>query len=149
MKEDNCLKLQIGVFMVLPVLYLIYLKMTSMYAGMALTEFFAQNSLEGLNILRSFSGVYSGYAIYQYRKDMIHKENFIAYLIVGVAQIFMMNTIGIVMMLYTICYFTGISRIKQNLIQYPWKGSYKALAAAIFVLAISLVFLAIRVKTII
>ncbi len=147
--EKNFLNLQVVVFLVLPVLYLVYLQMTNMVTGVGIKGIYAQNPLEGLNLLMNASNVYSAYVIYHYRKNQYIKGNFLAYIVVGIAQIFMMNAVGILMMLYSICYFTGLSGIKKCFAEYPWGKNYKIIFSAGLVFVISLILLAVRIKSII
>jgi hypothetical protein len=146
MKEENFLTMQVVVFAALPVLYFIYLQMTGMTMGIGIKEIFLKNPYESLNLLVNFSGVYSAYTIYHYKKDPQGKENFLAYLLVGLAQVCMANTLGIVLMLYSICYFTGLTKIKRCFTQYAWERNYKALFSAVLVLIIAIVLLVIRIR---
>lgn len=147
LKDDRTfLSLLIAIFVLLPVLYLCYLRLLSGIAHVKISEMLFNDANLCLNLVTYFSCIYSGFAIYQMRGDLQCRENMIGFYCVLVAQILSQMPITLMLMFIYVFHFIGFRKIFSEYQKTVWKKSYKALFPAIGVFIVSLIVLFVRIK---
>ena len=149
LKDENIfLSVVMICFLILPVLYIVYLELTSLFTNISFSQLLNNDVNASLNLISNFSAVYSAYVIYNIKKNKEIKENMIAFYLVLLGQIFQIYTITIVIMFTYIYKFVGIKQIISSIKELQWGKSYKALFSSIAVCLISLFVMIIRIKLI-
>lgn len=149
LKDENIfLSVIMGGFLILPVLYIVYLELTSLFTHVSFSQILNNDVNASLNLISNFSAVYSAYTIYNINKNRYIKENMIAFYLVLLGQVFQMYTITIVIMFIYVYKFIGIKQIISSIKELQWGKSYKALFSSIVVCLISLSVMIIRIKLI-
>lgn len=144
--ENGFLSVIVTVFLMLPILYVIYLELTSTYTNITILEMLSNDVNADLNLISNFSALYSAYAIHNIKKNIFIKENKLAFYIILLGQMLQMYTITIVIMLFYVYKFVGIKQIRREIKELQWGKSYKALFFSIVVCLISLFVMIIRIK---
>lgn len=149
LKDENIfLSVVMGSFLILPVLYIVYLELTSLFTHVSFSQILNNDVNASLNLICNFSAVYSAYTIYNIKKNRYIKENMIAFYLVLLGQVLQMYTITIVVMFIYVYKFIGIKQIISSIKELQWGKSYKALFPSIVVCFISLSVMIIRIKLI-
>lgn len=149
LKDENIfLSVIMGYFLILPVLYIVYLELTSLFTNVSFSQLLNNDVNASLNLVSNFSAVYSAYVIYNIKKNKDIKENMIAFYLVLLGQVFQIYTITIVIMFTYIYKFVGIKQIISSIKEPQWGKSYKALFSSVAVCLISLFVMIIRIKLI-
>lgn len=149
LKDENIfLSVIMGYFLILPVLYIVYLELTSLFTNVSFSQLLNNDVNASLNLVFNFSAVYSAYVIYNIKKNRDRKENMISFYLVLLGQVFQMYTMTIVIMFTYVYKFVGIKQIISSIRELQWGKSYKALFSSVAVCLISLFVMIIRIKLI-
>lgn len=149
LKDENIfLSVIMGYFLILPVLYIVYLELTTLFTNVSFSQLLNNDVNASLNLVSNFSAVYSAYAIYNIKKNIDEKENMIAFYLVLLGRIFQVYTITIFIMFIYVYKFVGIKKIISSIKELQWGKSYKALFSSVGVRLISLFVMIIRIKLI-
>ncbi len=112
-------------FLILPVLYIVYLELTSLFTNISFSQLLNNDVNASLNLISNFSAVYSAYVIYNIKKNKEIKENMIAFYLVLLGQIFQIYTITIVIMFTYIYKFVGIKQIISSIKELQWERAIR------------------------
>lgn len=144
--RQDFLKIMVFVYMMLPLLYLIYIQLVSEIIHVGIREMLSNDVNASLDLVSNFTCVYSAFAIFQAKKDMGCRENLLSFYILLLAQIMARIPVAIMMMLIYVFHFIGVRNIISEFHKTVWKKSCKALFPAVGVFIVSLIVLLIRMK---
>ncbi|AMC92995.1 hypothetical protein AOC36_03050 [Erysipelothrix larvae] len=144
--ENIYLMLVCSLFIFVPAAYLLYLSMSVYALNTNLSTLLNNSSVESINLIVNISSIYSAFVIFKIREKKEYKNEMIAFAIVFVSQIILMNQLAIMVLFFYIYNFIGIKNIKKHYIKANKSKDKKIILLALFVLLIAMTTLIIKIK---
>lgn len=144
--EKQYLTLLVGILIALPIAYLGYLSMNAYIIGVSIPTILKNSNTESINLIANLTSVYSAYVILQFRNNLNKKKGFIAFGIIFISQLFLMNQIMIAAMFYYVMHFVGFRKFKNYYITLEKSNHVAIILYSLLTLFISIIIFVIKLK---
>lgn len=111
--EKQYLTLVAGGLLLLPLAYLGYLSISAYVLNESMGTLLNNSSVESINLIANLTSLYSAYVILKFRNNLDKRKGFVAFTLIFITQLFLMNQIMIAALLYYVFHFIGIKKLRS------------------------------------
>lgn len=143
---DMYINMLIAVFIIFPLCYILYLQMSAMMLATDIMTLIEKNNQEGVNIIVNFTALYAAFTMHKYKKDMRQKNAIVSFGLILFAQVFFLNMVTFIMMVFYIRHYIGWRNMKVYYCNAEACRNIPMFFCAMMVFMISIVTLWLKLK---
>lgn len=139
------LDILIAALILIPLMFAVSIYLGAELAQESVIGFLQRDTATALRMIDQFASLYSAYAVLNYRREPRVKANFIAFMLILVSQLMQLNIFTIAIMFIYLRQNGILRNLKRHYRQCVPEKNYRALVAALFVTAISIIVLVLQI----